>query len=167
MVDRSDEALAALCEAEYPRLVGLLALQVGDRFVAEELAQETLLALCRHWPSVDSPRAWLNRVGLNRSNSWFRRRYAERRAYRRHGVSPEVIEGLESVQHEDDALRSAVASLPPRQRMVIALRFYEQYSVAETAEAMGCAEGTVKAQTHHALASLRARFDPSEEHQHA
>lgn len=164
-MDRSDEALAALCEAEYPRLVGLLALQVGDRAVAEELAQETLLALCRHWPSVDDPRAWLNRVGLNRSHSWWRRRYAERRAYRRHGVSPEAVDGLEVV-HEDDVLRQAVASLPPRQRMVIALRFYEQYSVRETAEAMGCAEGTVKAQTHHAVASLRARFDASEERQH-
>lgn len=166
-MDRSDDALAALCEAEYPRLVGLLALQVGDRYVAEELAQETLLALCRNWSSVDNPRAWLNRVGLNRSKSWFRRRYAERRAYRRHGVSPEAVDGAEGLGHEDEALRRAVSSLPPRQRMVIALRFYEQYSVAETADAMDCAEGTVKAQTHHAIASLRAQFDPNEEHQHA
>lgn len=54
------------------------------------------------------------------------------------------------------AVREAVASLPTRQRTVVVLRFYEQLSVAEAAELMGVAPGTVKSLTHHAMTALRA-----------
>jgi RNA polymerase sigma factor (sigma-70 family) len=57
------------------------------------------------------------------------------------------------------AVREAVSALPPRQRTVIALRFYEQLSVAETAELMGCAQGTVKSLTHKAVSRLRTQAD--------
>lgn len=62
------------------------------------------------------------------------------------------------------SLARALASLPRRQRAVVVLRFYEDYSVEQTAEAMGCSAGTVKSQSHLALARLRAlvadlRFD--------
>lgn len=53
------------------------------------------------------------------------------------------------------AVRQAVADLPPRQRQAILCRFYGQLSVAETAASMRCAEGTVKALTHQAIANLR------------
>lgn len=143
-----------VCRAAFPRLVGLIALHVGDRRVAEELAQDVLVELIRHWGRIGNPDAWLTRVATNRSNSWLRRRFAERRAYRRHGPTADAHqdpEGADAV-----ALRQAVAGLPARQRTAIVLRFYEQYSVAETAAAMSCAEGTVKALTHRAMTALRS-----------
>jgi DNA-directed RNA polymerase specialized sigma24 family protein len=82
-VQQPDAELADVCKAEFPRLVGLLALRVGDRQVAQQLAEDTLVQLCLRWPDVRDPAAWLTRTALNLSSSWFRRRYAEQRAYRR------------------------------------------------------------------------------------
>jgi DNA-directed RNA polymerase specialized sigma24 family protein len=53
------------------------------------------------------------------------------------------------------SLMAALATLPPRQRAVVVLRFFHDYTEAATAEAMGTSVGTVKSQTFKALASLR------------
>lgn len=142
-----------MCRREFGRLIGLIGLQVGDRHVAEELAQDVLTELVRQWDRVERPEAWVTRVAVNRANSWLRRRAAERRAYRRHGRSPEVHH--DPATAEVDVVRRAVSALPQRQRTAVVLRFYEQYSVAETATFMGCAPGTVKALTHRAMGTLR------------
>lgn len=149
-----DPELESVCAREYPRLVGLLALHVGDVRVAEELAQDALLQLCRKWPAVERPRAWLVTVATNLANSWLRRRMAERRAYGRHGHDAEYSHDPDSAAVM--AVREAVAALPGRQRTAVILRYFEHLTVAETAEVMGCAEGTVKANTHRGIASLRA-----------
>lgn len=143
----------AFCAAQHQRLVGLLSLQVGDRHVAEELAQDVLLKVCEHWPRLEDPVAWMHRVAFNHANSWFRRRGAERRANARHhnrqvGMAPP--DRADAV-----AVREAVAQLPRRQRTALAYRYYAGFSVRETANAMSCAEGTVKALTHQAIAALR------------
>lgn len=159
MPDEHADELAAFIHQEHRRLVGLLALQVGRVAVAEELAQDALTRLCEHWPRVRrmaNRRGWLNRVAINLANSWWRRRYAERRANRRHGPEQSVVEPQTT---DVVAVREAVSALPPRQRTVIALRFYEQLSVAETAELMGCAQGTVKSLTHKAVSRLRTHAD--------
>lgn len=149
-----DEALGEVCQREYPRLVGLLALRVGDVHVAEELAQDALTQLVRRWSKVDRPSAWLTRVALNMANSWLRRKVAERRAYRRHGTGPD--HALASDAADTVAVREAVSRLPRRQQTALILRFYEDLSVAETAEIMGCPEGTVKSLVYRALNTLES-----------
>src|SRR5260370_4149659 len=74
-----DAEFTAFCRAEWPRLVGSLALYTGDRDLGEELAQETLSRVFEHWAEVrdaDSPRAWAHRVGLNLAKSHYRLRVA-------------------------------------------------------------------------------------------
>ncbi|MHB8467474.1 MAG: RNA polymerase sigma factor, partial [Acidimicrobiales bacterium] len=106
--------LVTFCREEWPRLVGALALYCGDRDTAEELAQEALVRVWRHWPNVReaaSPRAWAHRVAINLANSWFRATLARRRAMSR--LDPQ---GGDAHDDQDTAhtlaVREAVAALP-------------------------------------------------------
>lgn len=146
--------LAALCRAEHPRLVGMLSLYCGNHDVAEEIAQETLVRACRDWEkvrSMDHPEAWLHRVGINLTNSVFRRRAAERRARARLAT-----EQTHHAAHSDAELLDALKDLSPRARAVLLLRHHLGFSTRETAEAMDCPEGTVKTLLHKAIRDLRA-----------
>ena len=139
------------------RLVGSLTLYCGDPGVAEELAQDALIRVWDRWDSVRlmaSPEAWTYRTAFNLASSWGRRRSAERRARRRLD-RPEQAH-VDADMATVDAIRGAVAALPPRQRTTIVCRYYIQLDVAETAELMDCAEGTVKAATSRALHNLRS-----------
>lgn len=144
------------CDRIRGRLVGALTLATGDRGVAEELAQEALVRTWQRWDDVrtmTAPDAWTFRVGLNLASSWRRRRAAEWRANRRRGADREGHADPDGA--DVAAVRRAVAALPPRQRAVVVARFYLGHDVAGTAALLGCAEGTVKSATSHALANLR------------
>jgi RNA polymerase sigma-70 factor (ECF subfamily) len=146
--------LTAFCEREWPRLVGALSLYTGDADLAEELAQETIARVVRHWRRVkamDAPAAWMHRVARNLAHSHFRRMRASKRAYER------ADRHVDSRGPGDDAvlLRTVVAGLPERERDAVVLRFYLGYSVRETANALAIPEGTVKTLTHRAIARLR------------
>ncbi len=148
---------AAFCAAAYPQLVGALSLYVGDRFLAEELAQEALLRACREWPKVsalDSPGGWTWRVATNLANSHFRRRRVARRAQRRLEAS------VESSYADPDGgtaieVRRAVAALPERQRAAFVLRHVQDLTVEETAAQMGASADAVRSLTKRATAMLR------------
>jgi RNA polymerase sigma factor (sigma-70 family) len=142
------------CASVYPRLVAAMSLYCGTLEDAEDLAQETLSRAWEHWSTVGehpAPESWAFRTAFNLANSRWRRRRIERRAHARlasrgTAVPTDVV---------DIEVRRAVAGLPARQREVVVLRFFVDLSVADTAAAMTCAEGTVKALTHQAIASLR------------
>ena len=148
--------LADFCRREHPLLVGALGFYVGSRDVAEDLAQETLLRACLEWETVryhPSPHGWVMRVGFNLARSRFRRLGAARRATVR-------LEAAQDSVHEPEAadvlsVRRAVLALPERQRRALVLRFYAGLSVRETAEHLGCPEGTVKTLTYRAIGALR------------
>ena len=149
-----EEVFAEFCRREHQRLVGALGLYCGDFDVAEELAQEALARVWRDWSSVqrkDSPAAWTHRVAMNLASSHFRRRRAERRMRERlpaaaAGHVVDVTDGL--------AIREALQELPARYRAVLVLRFYLDYSVAETAAALGLPQGTVTTFTRRGLERL-------------
>jgi RNA polymerase sigma factor (sigma-70 family) len=155
---QDEGALVAFCRAQYDDLVGALGLYCGQRDVAEDIAQDALLQVCRHWDRVramESPTAWTFTVAFNLARSRFRRVGRQWRALNRLGRDREP-ENRPADTTTTVLVREAVSGLPPRQRMAIVLRFYIDLSVKQTAEAMGCAEGTVKALTAQAIAGLRA-----------
>lgn len=150
--------MAAFCQVEHPRLVALLTLHTGDRPVAEELAQDTLVRVHQHWDRVramENPAGWTYTVALNLSRSWWRRRHAERRALTRLGP-PEAT--TREDLHDALVLRDAMASLPVRQRTAVLLRYFADQSIAATAEQMRCAEGTVRSLTAQGVAALRTQL---------
>ncbi|MEO1062445.1 MAG: sigma-70 family RNA polymerase sigma factor [Actinomycetota bacterium] len=153
LADGDDAALAAFCDAHHARLVGLLFLRVGDRYLAEELAQDALVRLVERWERVrhlDAPWPWLVKVAMNLSRSRWRRRDAERRALARLGP-PDRVEELDSSL----AVLDLIGRLPPRQATAVVLRHYALLSVSETAEIMRCRPGTVKALSAQGRGRLR------------
>ena len=149
-------SLEAFCRREHPRLAGTLTLYTGDADLAAELAQEALARVCVHWERVSlmaAPGAWAHRVAINLANSAFSRRAAGRRARERHEAQRDDRARTDAA--ELLAVRDAVRGLPQRQRTALILRYFADLSVADTATAMGCAPGTVKALTSQGIAGLR------------
>jgi RNA polymerase sigma-70 factor (ECF subfamily) len=150
---------------EYPEVVGLLQGLLRSRLVAEELAQETFLVAYRDWDRIsglDNPRAWVRKVAMNQRGSFLRAYLRQQQAQEREAVP----------EHEDDSIKladdyaevwQAIRTLPPSQAQVIALHYYEDYSIGQIAAALGKAPGTVKAQLHDARSKLArllgAQFD--------
>ena len=156
-VAAEDGDFSLFYNAQYRRLMGSLVLYTGDRELAMDLAQEAMARAYRDWRKVAylaSPSAWLHRVAFNLANSAFRRRLVEWRSSAR-------TDAWEATTHRDAdtgvavSVRAAVAALPKRQKTALVLRYYADMPVAEAAEAMGCAEGTVRALTSQALDALR------------
>jgi RNA polymerase sigma factor (sigma-70 family) len=143
---------------EHPRLVRALTLYVGDEDTAWQLAQDAFVRAGERWSQVSgmaAPGAWVHRVWMNLASSHFRRRAAERRANRRAAgrgedalVPPDPGEAL--------TVRAALGGLPERERQVVLFRYYLDYTVAETATALGLQPGSVKTMTYRALQRLRA-----------
>jgi RNA polymerase sigma-70 factor (ECF subfamily) len=135
-----------------------VALAIGDRGRAEEVTQEAFARAYRRWRRVsamDRPVAWVYVVALN----------TERKRWRREQNAP-MPEALDAASQDHAGavvttvvLRDAIVHLPPRQRAAIVLRYPADLSIAEVAQAMGCADGTVKATVHQALKSLRVEVE--------
>jgi RNA polymerase sigma-70 factor (sigma-E family) len=132
-------------------------LLTGDHHRAEDLLQVALSRVAARWPQVRDghPEAYTRRVMVNEFISWRRRRWYRERP------TDDVDDGLATPDLATSAVRRivvgrALARLTARQRTVLVLRYYEDLSEAETADALGCAVGTVKSQTHLALTRIRA-----------
>lgn len=118
---------------------------------AEDAVQEAFMRAYDRWETVrhhERPRAWVARVALNVATSWWRR-------HRREQPSPPERPAPPDVRPMDADLVRLVWALPKRQRQVIAMRVLADLSVADTAQMLGMAEGTVKATLHRALRRLR------------
>jgi RNA polymerase sigma factor (sigma-70 family) len=103
-----------------------------------------------------APEAYLRRMVVNEVLNDHRK--ARRRQEITSDEPPERVAVLDDGRHDDQMWR-AISSLPPRQRAVLVLRYYEDLSEQQIADALGCRPGTVKSQASAALASLRSRLD--------
>jgi RNA polymerase sigma-70 factor (sigma-E family) len=128
-------------------------LLTGDAALAEDLVQTALAKAWPHFERVNtngSFEAYVRRTMVTTYSSWRGRRW--------HGELPtaDLPERATREANADPDLVRALAQLSPRQRAVVVLRYFEDLTEAETAEALGCSVGSVK--THHgrALVHLRA-----------
>ncbi len=129
-------------------------LMVGDPTLAEDLVQTALTNTYASWHNVrelGAAHAYARTAVVRLAASWFRSgiRLRENLTDR----LPETT--LSPDPSTRVALLDALRQLPPRQRAVVVLRFYEDLSVAQVAHTLGCSEGTVKSQTSDALDKLR------------
>lgn len=150
----SDAEFTEFVHATWPRLYRTAYLILGEHALAEDLAQSALAKTYGSWSqvrSLDAAPAYARTVLVNTATSWFRRR-----SWRNEHPTERLPDsGYDVDPLERPAMVAALAQLPPRQRAVIVLRYYEDLGVAETATALGCSPGTVKSQTSDALAKLR------------
>lgn len=134
----------------------------GDEHTAEDLVQATLERVWPRWESIvrgGDPDAYVRRVLVNTYSSWWRRKW---RGEQPTSDLPEITTADDEYAQADlaDAMRRLLPTLPPRQRAVLVLRFYDDLTEAATADALGCSVGTVKSQASKALARLRLSTDP-------
>lgn len=137
-------------------------LTAGDRQSAEDLVQSALAQAYVAWWRIHEPgarEAYVRRI-LARTAVRQRRR----RAWLGEHLVPEppddpVSDGSE---HVDQRLTvwPLLGALTPRQRAVVVLRYYEDLSEAQIADALGCSQGAVKSHASRAIATLRSQMDP-------
>lgn len=162
----ADTAVDELYAAHYRQLVRLSMLLVRDRETAEEVVQDSFVAMHGRWRRLHDPDkavAYLRQTVVNRSRSVLRRRGVERR-------HAPTYSPLEHPGADHDALAGerrsevldAMRALPTRQREVLALRYYLDLSEAEIADTLGISRGAVKSHASRGVASLRHLLkDPS------
>jgi RNA polymerase sigma-70 factor (sigma-E family) len=143
--------------ARSPALVRTAWMLTGNQATAEDLVQTALAKTWTRWSRIerqDAPEAYVRRVMVSTFLTWNRRRW--------HAEIPVATVPDRATDGDafGDADRrrsvfAALRALPRRQRAVIVLRFLEDLTEAQTAEALGCSVGTVKSQSAKALTRLR------------
>jgi RNA polymerase sigma-70 factor (sigma-E family) len=160
MGPRDDAEFEDFVAARSGQLRRVAYLIVHDWQHAEDVVQTALVSLYVAWPRVrrrEAVNAYARRAVVNASISWTRKK------------RPEVLTatvGDEAGRHDpsyDGELVEALRRLTPAQATVVALRFLEDMSVADVADALGISEGTVKSQTSRALAALRQLLSEMQE----
>ena len=151
-----DEDFAEFVAARWTSLYRLAYLLAASPTGAEDLLQTTLEKAYVSWSRIgrmEHPEAYVRRMLATTLVSSRRRAW---RAEQPFGTIPERAgESAELPVLDRAVLWPLVCALPDRQRAVIVLRYYEDLSEAEIAEALGCARGTVKSQASAAVVALR------------
>lgn len=132
----------------------------GDPRLAEEIVQDVLLRAFERWSTIgalERPHAYVRRMVVNEHLSW-RRRWGriEPRADVPTGATESDGAGSRA---ERDALVAEIVRLPRRQRIVLALRYFEDVPDSEIADILGCTDATVRSIAARGLAKLRVRME--------
>ena len=147
--------------AQMPRLLRYALMLTGDRELAADVVQDTLVTAYDRWARIETtehPDRYVLRMVTNRHLSW-RRRWAVRSVIPvgdvPERIGPDDHAGAHAAR---DEMWTLLAGLPRRQRAVLVLRYYESLTDTEIAEVLGCSPVTVRGYAHRALTTLRARF---------
>jgi RNA polymerase sigma-70 factor (sigma-E family) len=143
-------------EGRTPALIRLAYLLTGNQHAAEDLLQTALAKTAAKWKGLQNadPEGYVRQVMYREQINWWRR------LSRRREVSvqePPDVGYPDPSAHSDLRLlmRAALLRLPPAQRLVIVLRYYEDHTETQVADALGCSVGTVRSRTHRAVSRLR------------
>ncbi|WP_246004094.1 SigE family RNA polymerase sigma factor [Nocardioides marmoriginsengisoli] len=153
----ADAALEDLYAGHYARLVRLAVLLLRDQALAEDVVQDSFVAVHQRWRRIDqgSAPAYLARTVVNRSRSALRHRSVVAR--NRPEPAPDVAPAdapVIAAERRGEVL-NALADLPTRQREVLVLRYYLDQSEREIATTLGISQGAVKSHASRGAASLR------------
>ncbi len=162
----ADEAVEQLYATHYRRLVRLAVLLVRDQETAEEVVQDSFIALHRKWRSLADPEkglAYLRQTVVNRSRSVLRHRGVQAR----HAPAPPPdLPGADHAALERVRRRTvldALQQLPRRQREVLVLRYYLDLDEAAIAAELGVSRGAVKSHASRGAATLRRLLEETHE----
>jgi RNA polymerase sigma-70 factor (sigma-E family) len=146
------EEFARWARGRQRRLLRAALLMTDDQARAEDLVQDAMTQVAMRWSRLrdSNPDAYARKVIYHGNISWWRRR-------RREVLGGELADlpAPGEVVERRLLVRRALAALPPRQRAVVVLRYFEDLTERDTAEVLGVSVGTVKSQTHLALRRLR------------
>ncbi len=159
----SEDDFAEFVAGALPGLLRFGHVLTGSREAAEDLVQTALgrsLRVCR-LHRIEDPRAYVRKVMVNSYATWYRR-YGGREWATAEPAAPAVADDHAQLLGERDLVWRALRALPPRQRAVIVLRYYDDLSEAEIAAVMGTSTGTVKSQGARALKRLAAVLGTAE-----
>jgi DNA-directed RNA polymerase specialized sigma24 family protein len=154
-----DSSFEAFYRAQVDRVYRALTLSLGDPDLAREATDEGMARACARWETVsalDNPGGWVFRVGFNWACSWWRK-------LRREQPMPDRMPGVVA-QPDPIAVHAlqVLGRLPRTQRAVVVCRILLGLSTAETATALGVAEGTVKSRLARGLTALRGAVSKGE-----
>ncbi|MBQ0982403.1 MULTISPECIES: SigE family RNA polymerase sigma factor [Micromonospora] len=160
MSDR-DAAFAAYFAARSDAMRGTAYLLCGDWHRAEDLVQSTFTKLYMAWNRTSRHEvldAYVRQILLRTFLDERRRGW-----WRQERVTSEAVEQAVTADSPEErlVLLRALAGVPPRQRAVLVLRYWEDLSVEETASLLGCSPGTVKSQAARGLETLRRVLAPT------
>jgi RNA polymerase sigma-70 factor (sigma-E family) len=148
----------ALYAAHYHSLVRLAVLLVHDSATAEEVVQDSFVAMHAHWRRLrdrEKTLGYLRRCVVNRSRSVLRHRRVVARITLHAPPDMPSAEQAAIMLLERAAVIDALRQLPSRQREVLVLRYYAELSNAQIASAMGISQGAVKSHMARAMSALR------------
>jgi RNA polymerase sigma-70 factor (sigma-E family) len=154
----ADAAVEQLYAAHWRQLVRLSALLVHDQAAAEDVVQDAFVALHGRWSRLrdeDKALAYLRQAVVNRSRSALRHRVVVERHARTARVGDTAVDGPTLGGSRREAVRSALLQLSERQREVLVLQHYLDWSEAQVADALGITRGAVKTHAHRGRVALR------------
>ncbi len=158
----ADRAVIELYSQHYRALVRLAALLVRDTPTAEEVVQDSFVAMHGGWQRLrdtEKALAYLRQAVVNRARSVLRHRTVVDKNLQKAPPDMPSAEHGALVLLERHAVVAALRDLPGRQREAIVLRYYADLSEAEIATAMGISRGAVKSHTARGMSALRAALE--------